>query len=109
MSDKMREALEWLADEMRSELTDDGASLPQWLVKSWLRRCTQALAEQPAQGEAVGHVYRLIVEGQVVGTRYMDGPKLFGVFGKPGRDHGGKETATAIYTAPPAPKEVSRD
>lgn len=53
MSDKMREALEWIADEMRSELTDDGASLPQWLVKSWLTRCTEALAEQPAKGEAV--------------------------------------------------------
>ena len=45
------EALQWLAEEMRSELTEDGASLPQWLVKSWLKRCDDAmLAAEQATG-----------------------------------------------------------
>lgn len=32
-------------------LTDDGASLSQWLVKSWLTRCTEApfVPEQPSE------------------------------------------------------------
>lgn len=53
-ADKLAEALRRIADEMRCELTDDGCSVPQWLLRDWLRMADPVLTtyEREKAGQA---------------------------------------------------------